>query len=584
MEIKDVNSLTNLIMSKSAQSNNVTASDKSPSVAMDFMNLLNKKDFGVAGNQSQSLISSRADDKAAPVRNKVNKSKENYNAEAKSNDKAVAKDSSREDAKIKNKPTKDYKPQNNEAATEKPENVTAENPTTPSEDVPVISDDGLVAQTPSTPVEEAAKAPEASEVADDKLVIAPEMIVSVEQLLSMGSLTVFNASTNSYSVITGADLASQLQSSSDSLVPVFSTDGKSDISLLPVSNLIQPTIAEDTGFDISAMTPVLSAEDVLVNKDVLSQAMLASKPANKNIAEANNIPTNADEIANLTKAISDDNNVEIKVAVTEEKISYAPIKENFAAKTILQSAETESTETNKLQASSAQASAPQPTAGQPTAQQLNLFNFTSQAQAQTNVAANDKVNIASAQAVSEITTTTQTQTGVVADMAQTIKTDAKVETNAKMAFRDVYKGLGKEAVEQIKVNITKSAVKGVDNINVQLKPEELGHIEIKMQISKDGKLQAHIISSRQDTMDMLQKEMPSLEKAFSDAGFDTDNGSFSFSFRENQQQANNQEDNNHGLRNFLGNVLEKDVGNENINADLFASENWDGKSALNIRV
>ncbi len=64
------------------------------------------------------------------------------------------------------------------------------------------------------------------------------------------------------------------------------------------------------------------------------------------------------------------------------------------------------------------------------------------------------------------------------------------------SFRDVYKGMGKEVVEQIKVNITKSAVKGVDTIEIQLKPEDLGKIEVKMQIGKDGKLQAHIVSSR----------------------------------------------------------------------------------------
>ena len=108
----------------------------------------------------------------------------------------------------------------------------------------------------------------------------------------------------------------------------------------------------------------------------------------------------------------------------------------------------------------------------------------------------------------------------------------------------------------------------------------MGHIEIKMQISKDGKLQAHIISSRAETMDMLQKDMSSLEKAFNDAGFNTDEGSFSFSFREKNNEQNNQE----ALRNFLGEILEQDTANSDILTDMASGEHWDGKSALNIRV
>ena len=92
---------------------------------------------------------------------------------------------------------------------------------------------------------------------------------------------------------------------------------------------------------------------------------------------------------------------------------------------------------------------------------------------------------------------------------------AEVKSPAEGAL----KGMSREVVEQVKVNITKSAVKGVDKIDVTLKPEDLGHIEIKMQISKDGKLQAHIISSRPETMEVLQKDMHVLQKALKTNNF-----------------------------------------------------------------
>ncbi len=159
--------------------------------------------------------------------------------------------------------------------------------------------------------------------------------------------------------------------------------------------------------------------------------------------------------------------------------------------------------------------------------------------------------------------------------SQSLKAGPGVKAE-ETSFRDVYKGMSREAVEQVKVNIIKSAVKGVDKIDIQLKPEDLGHVQIKMQISKDGKLQAEIIASRQDTLEVLQKEAETLQKAFSDAGFDADGSSFSFSFRGEEEQNRNSE-----LRNFIGNILEKEAGEELAGND---NQVWDPAQGLNIRV
>ncbi|MBE6445534.1 MAG: flagellar hook-length control protein FliK [Alphaproteobacteria bacterium] len=146
--------------------------------------------------------------------------------------------------------------------------------------------------------------------------------------------------------------------------------------------------------------------------------------------------------------------------------------------------------------------------------------------------------------------------------------------------RDVYKGLSKDVIEQVKVNITKSAVKGVDKIDVRLKPEDLGNIEIKMQISKDGKLQAHITASRPETIEILRNEVQDLEKAFNDAGFKTDDDSFTFSFQNGQNE--NEQDQNAKLRSFIGSALEQEQ--ENTWAENDNSQVWDMAQGLNIKV
>lgn len=140
------------------------------------------------------------------------------------------------------------------------------------------------------------------------------------------------------------------------------------------------------------------------------------------------------------------------------------------------------------------------------------------------------------------------------------------------------KGLGKEVVEQIKINITKTAVKGVDTIDIELQPEELGKVQVRMYISKDGKLHTDIIASRQETADLLQREVDGLSKAFQDAGYDTDKQSFNFSFQKENQagdQAREQK-----LQQFIGETLEQEAEDNLANDNMI----YDPRRGLNIRV
>lgn len=167
---------------------------------------------------------------------------------------------------------------------------------------------------------------------------------------------------------------------------------------------------------------------------------------------------------------------------------------------------------------------------------------------------------------------------MVVEASTAMRSESFVRVN-ETSTRDVFKGMGKEAVEQIKVNITKSAVKGVDTIDIQLKPEDLGKIQIKMHISKDGKVQAEIISGRQETLDMLQREASGLARAFEEAGYETDGKSFSFSFQEDNQAGRQSEDDS-GLLKFIGDALEQEAesaaGNDN--------DVYNPARGLNIRV
>ncbi len=592
MEIKEINNLTNMIMGKTASVQAVSSeNDKKPSAGTEFIDLLNNKDFfggSVADDKAEETVFGRIEDKktSRKTKNKTVKYAASEN-QPRTEEKSSPKDSPSSAEKTQNKP---------EAS--KPERQPEEKAETPQTDKPVRQENKTAIQGENTVAEENVSA--ASPV-EDSADLGSENIINenvfgqeipLAEVSEMGAVTVFNAATNTYTVMTGSDLAEMVSSGEMSLVPVMSLDGRSDITLLPADSLPQnmtPAV-ETSNIDISAMQIVDGGEEFASLPDVSDKSTVADdKNIMQDIVENNIVEApleNAnivEEAAKLGEAVGEGRKTEVKVTVSEEKFSYAAAKSDFSAQEVLQSAASDEPVVQDMPELPSSASAPQTVTAAPQqnqAQQLNLFAFASQNQNNAVAAENASGSVA---VVSELTSSSASHSALSADMSAAVKTEARAEVENKTALRDVYKGMSREAVEQIKVNITKSAVKGVDTINVQLKPEELGHIEIKMQIAKDGKLQAHIISSRAETMDMLQKEMPALEKAFNDAGFETDGSSFSFSFREDRQ-AGQQNESGRGLRSFLGDVLDKEAGNENLAEETAAYGTWDGKSALNIRV
>ena len=91
-----------------------------------------------------------------------------------------------------------------------------------------------------------------------------------------------------------------------------------------------------------------------------------------------------------------------------------------------------------------------------------------------------------------------------------------------------------QVIDQIKVNISKSVKAGMDRVNIQLRPENLGRIEVKMELSQDGKVRALVTAEHKDTLDLLQRDSRGLEKALQDAGLRTDSNNLHFELKSEQ--------------------------------------------------
>ena len=120
--------------------------------------------------------------------------------------------------------------------------------------------------------------------------------------------------------------------------------------------------------------------------------------------------------------------------------------------------------------------------------------------------------------------------------AQTAQTNLKdVKIDAKTADAATIQ----TASNQVEVKIAQMVKDGVDMVRIKLHPEELGKIDIQMNVGSDGKTAIHVIADKVETLDMLRRDSHSLEKALKDTGVRTDAGSLQFSLRDSGTQQQN---------------------------------------------
>ena len=567
MDIKDVNNgLLNLLQANRASLQgtavNTTGfgdllagleSEKTPSVEV-------KADFREAKNAASSNLSKpRAEDKSVAGRGQKTENKS-------------ASDRREDKVKEQTEAEKAEKPQNEKtdnSSAEKPEKAENGGNERPSAEKPTEKEAAgdVSGAERADEIAVAEDAPAVSDEAAPESGMAEGTEISLDALALMGTVTVVNPATGETFQTTGAELAAQLADA-----------GVQSVSVLPgeegqplVAPVVENAPEADAFQNIVAAMKKTQAENAPV---VDADAVAADAASDQDIL--------AQQAAKLGEAVGEDRKVKVEVSVKEEKIADAVdggLVKNAKLSDETLSAVVESKDAVKGNPLTEVKTPAQQAAAQ---NQIREMPLTMTAGAVSNAAAAAADDTAAVAVSTETGSVTLAHAGTVGgEMLANAKASAANDSSST-SFRDVYKGMGKEVVDQIKVNITKSAVKGVDKIEIQLKPEDLGHIEVKMQIGKDGKLQAHIVASRPETAEILQKEIGNLQKAFNEAGFQTDEGSLSFSFRDDGQAGQNQERNN--LRNFIGDVLEQETAMDAAVGDLFAGTAWDGKNGLNIRV
>lgn len=85
--------------------------------------------------------------------------------------------------------------------------------------------------------------------------------------------------------------------------------------------------------------------------------------------------------------------------------------------------------------------------------------------------------------------------------------------------------------EQVAVQIFRATKNGMNRFDLQLTPGDLGQVDIRLEIGKEGLVRAFITADNQATLDLLQRDKATLQSTLESAGLQTDAGSLSFDLR-----------------------------------------------------
>jgi flagellar hook-length control protein FliK len=99
-------------------------------------------------------------------------------------------------------------------------------------------------------------------------------------------------------------------------------------------------------------------------------------------------------------------------------------------------------------------------------------------------------------------------------------------------------------VSGLAVEIAATAQSGKTHFEVRLDPADLGRIDVRIDVDRNGQVTSHLTVEKPETLSMLRQDAPQLQQALNDAGLKTGSGGLQFSLRDQSQSGQNNPNNN----------------------------------------
>jgi flagellar hook-length control protein FliK len=254
--------------------------------------------------------------------------------------------------------------------------------------------------------------------------------------------------------------------------------------------------------------------------------------------------TRTNQASTIAKAIGAGNRAQVSVTVTNESQNLTSRPGAALATNAVAAAEASNQSSSGQQAQTGNGSNQTPVS-----QTLQNQADAGQSQA-AQAAVAQAVQAGSAKGLAQAQTVTTTsgsgvhaggegvsQTGGVTAAQQTQQSQA--QTAAEQAkSTDKPAPTGRTIVEQISVKVTKALEAGTDKIVIQLRPANMGRVEVKLEMVQDNRVSVLVVADNRETLDTLKNDSRELQRALLEAGLSADSGDLNFSLRgeENQGQ------------------------------------------------
>jgi flagellar hook-length control protein FliK len=94
-------------------------------------------------------------------------------------------------------------------------------------------------------------------------------------------------------------------------------------------------------------------------------------------------------------------------------------------------------------------------------------------------------------------------------------------------------------VSGLAVEIAASVRSGKTRFEIRLDPADLGRIDVRIDVDRNGQVTSHLTVEKPETLSMLQQDAPQLQRALDDAGLKTGSGGLQFSLRDQSSSGQN---------------------------------------------
>jgi flagellar hook-length control protein FliK len=89
------------------------------------------------------------------------------------------------------------------------------------------------------------------------------------------------------------------------------------------------------------------------------------------------------------------------------------------------------------------------------------------------------------------------------------------------------------------MEIAVTASSGKSRFEIRLDPAELGRIDVRIDVDRNGQVTSHLTVEKPETLSMLRQDAPHLQRALNDAGLSTNGGRLQFSLRDQPSSGQN---------------------------------------------